>query len=128
LDRVELRFVISGLISALGLGCAAWYLIRAATRAGSSASEGKAAGSLGGHRPWRTLGAAICGLLAAAFFVGVNYLDARQSPGAYALFWILILLGVLWLCGLAFYDILYTRRQLRRALRAQIGRQDSSGA
>ncbi|HEY3245419.1 MAG TPA: hypothetical protein VGM03_18920 [Phycisphaerae bacterium] len=119
MNPIALRLVISGLISALGLGCAAWYLLSAVRRAGAESAVAH-------RRPWRALGAALCGLLAVAFFIGVNYLDARQAPRAYLILWILILLGVLWLCGLALYDILYTRRHYRRAVRSSWDRGDPS--
>ncbi len=109
--------IASGLVAALGLGYGVWYLVRSLRASGPAAATGQ--------RPWRRLGAALCGLLAITFFIGVNFVDPSRAPAAYLLLWILVLLGILWLCGLAMVDILYTRRHHREALRSLLRRGDA---
>ena len=69
-------------------------------------------GVLGGSRPWRRLGAAICLVLAIMFVGGLYLMDARTSPRAFAAYWLVMLVLALWLCALAIKDVLYTRRML----------------
>ena len=63
-------------------------------------------------RPWRSVGAAICVVVAIMFVVGVAAVDIPQRPRAYAAYWLVILVLLLWLCCLAIKDVLYTRRLL----------------
>ena len=72
-------------------------------------------------RPWRRLGAAICGLVSVMFFVGVNFLDSKREPVTYLVFWIVVFLLILWLCLLVGIDILRTQR-----LRAELAHQFES--
>lgn len=70
--------------------------------------------SIGGYRPWRRVGAAICLLIAVMYIVGISRLNAEASPRTFILYWITILLLVLWLCALALKDLLYTRATIAR--------------
>lgn len=84
-----------------------------------------------GNRPWRRVGAAICLVLAIMFVLGVYLVDIPQRPWAYAAFWLVMVVLVIWLCILAAKDILYTRqviakwraerKTLRDARRARAG-------
>lgn len=70
--------------------------------------------SLFGDRPWRRVGAAICLLIAVMFVIGIYVVDIPERPIPYALYWLIILGLVVWLCVLAVRDFLYTRRVIRR--------------
>ncbi len=69
-------------------------------------------GSRGGGRPWRRLGAAICVVVAVMFVLGIYLLDGKPPPRVFLAYWILVLVLVFWLCGLALKDIMHTRRSL----------------
>ena len=69
-------------------------------------------GSRGGERPWRRLGAAICVVVAVMFVLGIYLLDGKPPPRVFLAYWILVLVLVFWLCGLALKDIMHTRRLL----------------
>ena len=47
------------------------------------------------------------------FVLGVYLVDVPDRPRAYAAYWIIMMGLVVWLCGLAVRDMLYTRRLLR---------------
>ena len=68
--------------------------------------------SRGEGRPWRRLGAAICVVVAVMFVLGIYLLDGKPPPRIFLAYWILVLVLVFWLCGLALKDILHTRRLL----------------
>ncbi|MEK6676154.1 MAG: hypothetical protein AABZ47_10930 [Planctomycetota bacterium] len=83
---------------------------------------------LQGHRPWRTVGAAICVVLVVMFVAGERVFDvptATLHPRAFILFWLVMLVLVVWLCLLAVQDILYTRRLVAQ-WRANLARRVSS--
>lgn len=61
-------------------------------------------------RPWRPLGAAICGLATVMFILGVCLLDEKRGRVGFMLFWFVELALALWLCVLAYKDIRHTRR------------------
>ena len=111
------QWFITGAISALGLFCAAGYW--AGERRRLQQGGVRRNPLLADPRPWRGVGAAIVALLAVMFFLGINFATPRASPRAYALFWLMMLLLLLWLCSLAWVDIRHTRRlalhQLSRA-------------
>lgn len=94
----------------LGVAIAAWYGF--AWMRGRVEMEG-ASTPRGQDRPWRRLGAAICGFVGIVSFAGMLLLDWRSTPRLYMLFWVIVLLLVTWLCGLALTDILHTRNLLR---------------
>ncbi len=77
-------------------------------------SDGAAASPLSSHRPWRRLGAAICALVSVMFYAGIHHLDPARFPRVFIFYWIIILLLVVWLCGLALVDMLYTRKLMRQ--------------
>lgn len=72
------------------------------------------ANRVGGDRPWRRLGAGICLLVGVMFAIGLAGLNPRTSPRSFTWYWIVVLLLILWLCGLAIKDLLYTRSVLSR--------------
>jgi hypothetical protein len=70
---------------------------------------------LQGDRPWRRVGAVLCLVVGVMFLAGVWWLDdrvAREQPLLFTVYWSLILLLLVWLCVLAFRDVMYTRRAL----------------
>lgn len=69
---------------------------------------------IGGERPWRKLGLAICVVVAVMFVAGMMWLDEHRSVRSFAWYWIIILVLLLWLCGLAAYDLWYTRSVIAR--------------
>lgn len=75
--------------------------------------------SRAGGRPWRKLGAAICVVVAVMFVAGVYLLDGKPPRHIFLAYWILILVLVMWLCGLALKDLLHTRRWLTSHLSAR---------
>jgi hypothetical protein len=101
---VWLKFLLSAFILLTGCACA-WRYWRMPERCGGSSP-------LRGHRPWRRVGAGICLVLAIMFVAGANLVDIPDHPRMYGAFWIVMLLLLLWLCGLALKDIHYTRRLL----------------
>lgn len=67
-----------------------------------------------GERPWRRLGAGIAVVMAVMFVAGVYVVDIPDKPLPYAIYWIIMLALVVWMCLLAVQDALHTRRTLRR--------------
>lgn len=74
----------------------------------------RAVRDLSGERPWRKLGAAIMLLLAVMFVLGIYVLDEHRSVWFYALYWLVMMVLVLWLCVLAVRDVVYTRQLIVR--------------
>jgi phosphatidylglycerophosphate synthase len=109
------KLLLSLLILASGIAVGLTYFRTAA------AKKRGAARSVGGHRPWRKLGAAICLVLAVMFVGGVYLMEPENSPKVYLAYWGIMLLLVVWLFALAFKDLLHTRRALL-ALRKEIKR------
>ena len=109
-----LKFLLSACILATGLGCA-WLYLRRPSRAGGAGHQ-----ALGGERPWRRVGAGICLVMAIMFVLGAHLVDIPARWRPYAVYWIVMLVLLLWLCALALKDLRYTRRVLaqRRANRA----------
>lgn len=97
---------VSVVVLAMGVTCAVVYLRK------PSVDPKSRAGHIIGNRPWRRLGGGICLLLSIMFVLGLHFLDGSRSPGAFIAYWLLILVLVMWLCGLAFKDLLYTRRMI----------------
>ena len=65
------------------------------------------------ERPWRRVGAAICLLVSVMFVLGVYLVDIPEHPKTYATFWLVIMVLVLWACGLAVKDVWYTHRMVK---------------
>ncbi len=65
------------------------------------------------NRPWRRVGAAICLLVSVMFVLGVYLVDIPEHPRTYATYWLLIMVLVLWACGLAVKDVWYTHRVMK---------------
>ncbi len=118
----ELEWWWSALLSGSGLLVSIGYLLRARRcRHGDGPNRVAADPNpfLVQDRPWRRLGAAICGLVSVMFFVGFNFLDSKREPVTYLVFWIVVFLLIVWLCLLVGIDILRTQR-LRAALTHQL--------
>ena len=64
------------------------------------------------HR--RSFGMVIVVVVSTATFVGINFLDPLSGPRQFGYYWLIVLLMVLWLCGLALADIRQTFRVHRR--------------
>lgn len=109
----ELEWWWSALLSGSGLLVSIGYLLRA--RRGRADHGYRRIGAesnpfLIQDRPWRRLGAAICGLVSVMFFVGVNFLDSNREPVTFVVYWIVELLLIVWLCLLVGIDIVRTQR------------------
>ena len=91
-----------GLIGSVGY---LWWHYRQKRRAPRS--------PLAGHRPWRPVGAVLCAVVSALFYVGLHHLDATRRPGLFLAWWAVILLLLAALCVMAVVDVLYTRRLIR---------------
>ncbi len=111
------RLVFSGTLCTLGLVFGVLHLLRRPTAATMAVWEkwDTPAGAERRRRR-RRLGAGIVVLISLAFFVGANFLSPDRSPLAYLIYWALVVLLVLWLCGLAMADIVAIRRVQRRML------------
>ncbi len=76
-------------------------------------------GVLGGPRPWRPVGAVMCGLVSILFFVGLHYVNPVDSARLYLALWSAVLLLLLGIVGMAGIDLLYTRRVVRQMRRSR---------
>lgn len=103
---MELAFTL-GMI-ALAVACAWFSLGRAGASGGPHGSSDQ------DERPWRRVGAAICLLVSMMFALGLWLVDVPDHPRAYAAYWIIIMVLVMWLCGLAVKDVLFTRRKMHQ--------------
>jgi sterol desaturase/sphingolipid hydroxylase (fatty acid hydroxylase superfamily) len=101
------KFVLCLVILLVGLALA-WMYLRGARRA--HRRRASRFEELLGDRPWRRLGAGIAGLLAVMFVAGVYVVDIPDRPLPYAVYWIIMLGMVVWLCALAVKDAMHTRR------------------
>ena len=99
-----MKHLISVLIMLGGVGCAAFYLRRLPEVSDPTMR------ALVANRPWRRLGAAICLVLAIMFVLGIYFVDMPHRAGLFAIYWMIMLALVLWLCYLAIKDIVHTRR------------------
>ncbi len=102
-----MKILLLILIIAIGLAVGWLYLFRPTP----------VNGDLGGARPWRRLGAAICVVTAVMFVAGVALLDEFQTPRIGVMYWSIILFLVFWLCLLAIRDAHYTYSILARRRR-----------
>ncbi len=111
------RLIFSGLICGLGLLFGGFHLLRGASRPADEiwARWDTPAGAVRRRRR-RGLGAAIVVTTSAAFFVGVNFLSPRESGLGFLLFWLVVVVLILWLYGLAVADLLATRGVKRKKL------------
>ena len=103
---LKLLFSLGILVAGAAL---AWFYVRK-----PSIPHDARARVLGGRRPWRRLGGAICLLLAVMFVLGVYVVDVPDNPRVYLAYWTVMMGLVLWLCVLATKDIFYTRRIIAR--------------
>ena len=109
-----MKLLLTALIVVTGLAFGWVYLGRpwiARSRAGPTSTPSRV---IGGQRPWRRLGAAICFVVSIMFALGVLLVDIPDHPRSYAAYWAVIMLLVLWLCGLAIKDLRHTRDVVAR--------------
>ncbi len=112
-----IEFVVSALILVLGLSIAvAYVLVRRSWTAIEpgwwdrlDTPEGV---RIRAHR--RSFGMVIVVVVSTATFVGINFLDPLSGPRQFGYYWLIVLLMVMWLCGLALADIRQTLRVHRR--------------
>ncbi len=116
--RPALELAVSIVVLASGVGVA-WIYLR-----GPKAQQDGGPTAIGGYRPWRRLGAAICLLISITFVAGLYGLNRDTPPKVFYAYWLILALLLLWLCGLALKDMAYTRKVLA-AYRA--GRMTLSG-
>ena len=106
-----IEFVFSAVILGLGLSIAGIYLLvrrsSATTEPGwwdrLDTPEGV---RIRAHR--RSFGMVIVVVVSTATFVGINFLDPLSGPRQFGYYWLIVLLMVMWLCGLALADIRQT--------------------
>ena len=112
-----IEFVVSALILGLGLSIAvAYVLVRRSWTATEPAWWNRLDTPEGvrnrAHR--RSFGMVIVVVVSTATFVGINFLDPLSGPRQFGYYWLIVLLMVMWLCGLALADIRQTLRVHRR--------------
>ncbi len=112
-----IEFVFSALILGLGLSIAGGYwLVR---RSSAAAQPGwwdrldTPEGVMKRARR-RSFGIVLVVVVSTATFVGMNSLDPLSGPRQFGYYWLIVLLMVMWLCGLALADIRQTLRVHRR--------------
>ncbi len=106
-----IEFVFSALILGLGLSIAVAYVVvrrsSVATEPGwwdrFDTPEGV---QIRARR--RSFGMVIVVVVSTATFVGINFLDPLSGPRQFGYYWLIVLLMVMWLCGLALADIRQT--------------------
>ncbi len=106
-----IEFVVSAGILGLGLSIAGVYLLlrrsSAATEPGWWERLDTPQGlRIRAHR--RSFGMVIVVVVSTATFVGINALDPLSGPRQFGYYWLIVLLMVMWLCGLALADIRQT--------------------
>ncbi|RJP32737.1 MAG: hypothetical protein C4547_13555 [Phycisphaerales bacterium] len=111
-----MRILLLILIIAIGAAVGWLYLFRPAPLSSQ----------MGGPRPWRRLGAAICVVTTVMFVAGVALMDEFQTPRIGLIYWSIILFLVFWLCVLAIRDACFTCSILAR--RRREARQRWAGA
>ena len=106
-----IEFVFSAGILGLGLSIALVYVLvrrsSAVTEPGwwdrFDTPEGV---RIRAHR--RSFGTIIVVVVSTATFLGINFLDPLSGPRQFGYYWLIVLLMVMWLCGLALADIRQT--------------------
>ena len=58
-------------------------------------------------------------VVAVMFVLGICLLDGKPPPRVFLAYWLLVMVLVFWLCGLALKDILHTRRLFTSKLGAR---------
>ena len=112
-----IEFVFSALILGLGLSIAGGYWL--ARRSSAAAQPGwwerldTPEGVIKRARR-RSFGIVLVVVVSTATFVGMNSLDPLSGPRQFGYYWLIVLLMVMWLCGLALADIRQTLRVHRR--------------
>lgn len=112
-----IEFVFSALILGLGLSIAVAYVL---VRRSSGATEPgwwERLDTPEGVRiraRRRSFGMVIVVVVSTATFVGINALDPLSGPRQFGYYWLIVLLMVMWLCGLALADIRQTLRVHRQ--------------
>ncbi len=111
------EFVFSAGILGLGLSIAAAYMLLRSSSATAEPGWWDRLDTPEGvrirvHR--RSFGMVIVSVVSTATFVGINFLDPLSGPRQFGYYWLIVLLMVMWLCGLALADIRQTLRVHRR--------------
>ena len=122
-------WIFSGAVSLCGLLCVALYAWTVTRPAAAQSTWWDRLDTLDGvlrRRRRRHLGMAIVTLLSIAFFPGTLFLKPATVPIPYLTYWTLMSLLALWLCLLAFSDVLHTRR-LRTKLLQQVRKNLATG-
>ncbi len=112
-----IEFVFSALILGLGLSIAGGYLLVRRSSAATEQSWWDRLDTPEGVRlraRRRSFGMVIVVVVSTATFVGMNSLDPLGGPRQFGYYWLIVLLMVMWLCGLALADIRQTLRVHRR--------------
>ncbi len=107
------EFAVSALILGLGLSIAVAYVLMRRTSAAAEPGWWDRLDTPEGiriraHR--RSFGMVIVVVVSTATFVGINFLDPLTGPRQFGYYWLIVLLMVMWLCGLALADIRQTLR------------------
>ncbi len=106
-----IEFVFSALILGLGLSIAVAYVL---VRRSSAATEPgwwdrfDTPEGVQIRMRRRSFGMVIVVVVSTATFVGINFLDPLSGPRQFGYYWLIVLLMVMWLCGLALADIRQT--------------------
>ncbi len=112
-----IEFMFSALILGLGLSIAGGYwLVR---RSSVAAEPGwwdrlDTREGVSKRARRRSFGIVLVVVVSTATFVGMNSLDPLSGPRQFGYYWLIVLLMVMWLCGLALADIRQTLRVHRR--------------
>lgn len=114
---ISTEFIFSAVILGLGLSIAgAYWLVRRFSTAAEAGwwdrFDTREGVRIRARR--RSLGMVIVMVVSTATFVGVTALDPLRGPRQFGYYWLIVLLMVLWLCGLALADIRQTVRVHRQ--------------
>lgn len=112
-----IEFVFSALILGLGLSIAVAYVLVRRSSAATEPGWWERLDTPEGVRiraRRRSFGMVIVVVVSTATFVGINALDPLSGPRQFGYYWLIVLLMVMWLCGLALADIRQTLRVHRQ--------------
>jgi len=116
-----LHLLLTGLVSGMGLAVSGAYFVGLLRRKENPAERAlwtklDLPELYEQRRRRRTLGMTIMALISVAFFLGANFINPQVRPRAALAFWLVLLILLVWLCGLALVDLADLRR-LRGGLR-----------
>ena len=112
-----IEFVFSALILGLGLSIAGGYFLVRGWWTASESGWWDRLDTPEGVRiraRRRNFGMVIVVVVSTATVVGINALDPLTGPRQFGYYWLIVLLMVMWLCGLALADIRQTLRVHRQ--------------